>query len=211
MAFRTPAAVASLVAAAVLALPAAAQAAEPGMRNGVGSSATPERTGTVSASTSTRHFITFDTGTSPCGFDSTSPLRDRYAGLGVTMRGPTTTTGGAVLDDCSGFGVRARSGREFLAFNIDFSYADTPEQFRFSERQRAVQMYAANGSEGTATYALTGWRAGTIVARTSVTTTTTGWVLVRVVAAEGMDRVTFRATTPDGSFVVDDLQYTSLF
>jgi hypothetical protein len=155
-------------------------------------------------------FITFDSGSAPCGFDETAPLRDEYAGLGVRFRGATSGTGAAILNDCGGFGVGARTGREFLAFNAE-TYATTPERLRFSKLQRSVQMYVADGNgRGESTYTLTGWRHGTVVARTSITTTMPGWVLIRVAHSDGMGRVTLRANVPDGAFVVDDLQYRSL-
>ena len=91
-------------------------------------------------------------------------------------------------------------------------YAVTPEHIRFNALQRSVQMYVANGrGAGTLTYRFIGWRNNSIVVRTSIATTVTGWVLIRVADAGGIDKVTLRATTPDGAFVVDDLQYTSLF
>lgn len=204
----------ALLAAAALCLPPAANAAEPAVRNGVGEGAPTPRAATTS--TSTRQLITFDTGTSPCVFNQTSPLRDRYAGLGVTMRGPTDTTGGAVVDQCGDFGFSARSGAEFLGFNVPASYADVPEHFHFSALQRTVQMFANNGRGlGVSAYTLTGYRAGEIVVRRTFWTTTTRtstpeWVLLRVYAHAGMDTVTLTATTPDGAFGIDDLKYTAL-
>lgn len=187
----------------------AVSAAEPDIRSGVGSASSPATSGTRS-STSVQSFITFDTGTSPCAFDDTSPLRDEYAELGVRFRGAGPSTGGAVLNECGNFGVRARSGLEFLAFNAD-TYATTPEHLRFSALQRSVQMYVANGhGQGESTYTLTGWREGSVVVRTSITTTMTGWLAIRVAHVGGMGRVTLRANVPDGAFVVDDLQYKSL-
>ena len=192
-------------------IPTSAQGAESRVRNGVGANAQAADRSATTIDTSTRHFITFDTGTSPCAFDSTAadPLRGQYSGLGVRFRGPTASTGGAILNQCANFGIRARTGQEFLAFN-DVTYARPPESMLFDRLQRSVQLYVANGSPGgQSTYTLVGWRSGNVVARTSITTDLAGWVLLRV-AASGMDRVTLRAATPDGAFVVDDLQYTSV-
>ncbi len=188
----------------------AANAANAGNRNGVGPVASPDTVST-SGSTSVRSLITFDTGTAPCLFDETAPLRDEYADLGVRFRGATSSTGGAVLNECGSFGVRAHSGQEFLAFNA-LTYATDPQRISFSSLQRSVQMYVANGfGPGPSRYTLTGWRQGLVVARTSITTTVRGWVLIRVAQFRGMDRVTLTASVPDGdTFVVDDLQLNAL-
>ena len=60
--------------------------------------------------------ITFDElGTQPAGFFLVEPLRNEYAGL--RFSGPSALDGGAILDQDGNFGIEARSGRNFLAFN----------------------------------------------------------------------------------------------
>jgi hypothetical protein len=199
-----------LTLAACVVTPAFAEASAPALQNGVGAVAWPSPGTTARVDTSTRYFITFDTGTSPCGFAATKPLRDEYAGLGVHFYGPTASSGGAVLNQCANFGVSARTGEEFLAFNTA-TYAVTPERIRFDALQKSVQIYVANGrGAGQSTFTLVGWRGRNIVARTSTTTTVTGWLLIRIAAAAGMDKVVLKAKTPDGAFVADDLQYTTI-
>ncbi len=186
-----------------------AEASEPDILNGVGSTAS-NVPASAPDSTSVRSFITFDTGTSPCLFQQTAPLRDEYASLGVSFSGASSSTGGAIINECGNFGVGARSGQEFLAFNGS-TYATTPEHLRFSGLQRSVEMYVANGSAaGESTYTLTGRRRGHVVARTSITTTVVGYVLIRVAHFRGMGRVTLSAKVPDDTFVVDDLRFRAL-
>ena len=56
----------------------------------------------------------------PCAFNQTVALSNQYAGLGVIFAGPSGNDGGAVLDQCGNFGINARSGTNFLAFNQSF-------------------------------------------------------------------------------------------
>lgn len=61
--------------------------------------------------------INFDEfGMGPTLFNSTDPVREEYAGMGVHFKGPGDFDGGAILEDSS-FAVKAHSGTNFLAFN----------------------------------------------------------------------------------------------
>src|SRR5215207_9068653 len=73
----------------------------------------------------------------PCGFDQTAPLTELYAMLGVRFSGPAQLQGGAILNECGNFGVPARSGTNFLAFNRAL-YGKDPETIRFDALQRTV-------------------------------------------------------------------------
>ncbi|MCU0633463.1 MAG: PEP-CTERM sorting domain-containing protein [Gemmatimonadaceae bacterium] len=68
--------------------------------------------------------INFDNVTAPCNFSQTTALTNLYAGLGVTFGG---TGGGAILNQCGNFGINARSGVNFLAFNTT-AYATGPQE-----------------------------------------------------------------------------------
>jgi hypothetical protein len=193
-----------------LLVPTAGIAAEPGNHNGTGSVKSPPTTGAAAEGTSARHTITFDTGTSPCTFDLTGPLREDYADQGVHFTGPSEDSGGAILNQCGSFGVDARSGEEFLAFATG-TYAVPPERIRFEDLQRKITVFVANGfGDGTSTFRLAGRRDGEVVARKSVTTEELGWVRISVAASSGIDELTLTGTTPDGGFVVDDLKFRDL-
>lgn len=151
--------------------------------------------------------ISFDSGTAPCLFDDTQPLTDEYASVGVHFTGPYAGAGGAILNQCGGFGIRARSGKEFLAFNVDLTYGKTPETITFDRPATRVAAFVANGDVGLATYHLVGKLDGKVVARTVVTARTQAYTGIAVRAARGIDTVVFEATTSDGMFVLDDLSF----
>ncbi len=68
--------------------------------------------------------INFDELSAPCLFFFTVALTDEYDPLGVTFSGPGGFNGGAVLDECSNFGVTGYSPPNFLAFNSESDLAD---------------------------------------------------------------------------------------
>ena len=153
--------------------------------------------------------LSFDTGDAPCLFSRTEPLRDEFARYGVRFRGSTDRRGGAILDQCGGFDIQARSGRQFLAFNQD-SYAKPPERLVFDELQRSAVMYVGTGNLGGASgrYRLAARRDGFTVATTVVRTVDRGWHQLAVSTRRGFDTLRLDATTDSNAFVVDDLTFT---
>lgn len=138
------------------------------------------------------------------------PLRDEYAAYGVHFRGATATTGGAILHQCSNFGVSPRSGVHFLAFNSS-TYASAPERVHFDALQSRVRLHVANGNHeptDAARFRLIAKRNGTVRAVTEVTTTNRGYVELRVGARAGIDTVVLRS--PEAGFVVDDLTFVPM-
>ncbi len=100
--------------------------------------------------------INFDDATAPCNFVSTGPLTDRYAGVGVTFAGPEVGGGGAILNQCGGFGVSGHSAPNFLAFNTGAAMntgklAAGPETITFASPIHSASIKAGQGSGGTAT------------------------------------------------------------
>jgi len=79
----------------------------------------------------------------PCNFTNTIPLTNAYAGLGVNF----TSGNGAILDQCSNFGVNAHSGVDFLAFNSnpgDANYIPSgPEVITFDNPVSNVSIWVA--------------------------------------------------------------------
>src|SRR5215211_5325265 len=99
-----------------------------------------------------------DATTAPCSFISTGPLTTRYtASMGVTFSGPAPGKGGAILDQCGGFGVTGHSPPKFLAFNVGLTgagqdYPDPPETITFANPIHSFEIKAGqNGSGGTFT------------------------------------------------------------
>src|SRR5262245_36229451 len=92
--------------------------------------------------------ITFDDAPAPCLAVDTSPLTEAYAGLGVHFQGPSVGQGGAIFNVCSGFGIGARSGENFLGFAIG-TYALDPETITFDSEVSYVEIYAGYRSSQT--------------------------------------------------------------
>lgn len=100
--------------------------------------------------------IDFDDGTQPCTFDQTIALTTEYSALGVVFSGPGGNDGGAILDECGGFGVTGYSAPNFLAFNTGANLSNGgiprgPETLTFSVAVDTVAINAGADSAGTIT------------------------------------------------------------
>ena len=151
--------------------------------------------------------INFEIGSAPCTFDQTVPLGEEYASRGVHFQGPASGEGGAILNQCGTFGVDARSGDQFLAFSTG-TYALDPETITFDKSVKQVVCWVANGSADPSTFVLVAMRHGKEVARKTVDPQIVGYTKLAVSFAKGFDSVALSGTTPDGSYVVDDLAFT---
>jgi hypothetical protein len=200
------------VAALLAAVPLAAVGSDASYRDGVleGGGGPSSQQGLVRSAplaatvAGARVTLTFETRRTTCAFDNTEPLRDQYADYGVHFRGASATRGGAILHQCGSFGVGARHGDEFLAFNAA-TYAKAPERIRFDDRQQRVILYAANGSGAKGRFTLLGKRAGDVVSAAGASTTGPGYLKLRVSAPRGIDTAVLRS--PTNAFVVDDLTF----
>jgi len=70
---------------------------------------------------------------------------------GVTFSGPDVNDGGAILNQAGGFGVDARSGTDFLAFNNGSQLSDggvprAPETLSFTTAVSFVSIWASDGN-----------------------------------------------------------------
>jgi hypothetical protein len=100
--------------------------------------------------------IDFDDATAPCTFDSAVALTGEYGGIGVVFSGPGGLDGGAILDQCGGFGVTGHSPPNFLAFNTGSVLSNGgipqgPETLTFSQTVDTVAVNAGHGQAGTIT------------------------------------------------------------
>ncbi len=85
-------------------------------------------------------------GTQTNSFSATTPLRNEYAGMGVVFSGQNALDGGAILNVTSNFGVNARSGEHFLAFNTGASMSNGgvptgPQTISFVGGASSVSIY----------------------------------------------------------------------
>jgi hypothetical protein len=95
--------------------------------------------------------IDFDASSAPCLFIETTALRDAFVDLGVFFDGPAGNDGGAILDECGGFGVSGQSSPNFLAFNSgarmsDKGIAREPETLLFDPLVSLVEIRAGSGT-----------------------------------------------------------------
>ena len=105
--------------------------------------------------------VNFDDVSAPCTFaQTTGPLTSGYASRGITFNGPTSASGGVVLNECSGFSVTGHSSPNFLAFNTaavgSLPNGGTPigpETFTFSSPFDFAQVDVGSSSAGTITFA----------------------------------------------------------
>ncbi|QZY29518.1 hypothetical protein [Nocardioides coralli] len=160
-------------------------------------------------------YISFEDVPRECSFSATKPLRDRYAA--AKFRGPAARDGGAVLDECGSFGVDARTGDRFLAFNDEARTANDgrpvgPETITLPRRQKSVTVWVSQGGGalGDAAFRLVGKRNGRTVRTATVATSTAAWVQLQVKSSRGFDTVRIAATSePDGVWLLDDLTMRS--
>ncbi len=175
--------------------------------------------GAIAASTpaSWAASINFDTDaagnplSAPADFADTSPLTNLYATLGVNFSGPSAGNGGAILNQTGGFGVNARSGQNFLAFNggsIGTAYtASNPETISFDLSQSMVSLWVSVGGIPGSTISLTAFDASSNVVSTDALTISTGSTYSQLlVTGAGIRSV---ALTGPSVFVADDLGFST--
>jgi hypothetical protein len=141
-------------------------------------------------------------------------LTDRYQALGVIFEGPGGNDGGAILDECSNFGVTGQSSPNFLAFNSNSSMSDggipqTPESIHFNTPVSEVQATVGNGY-GTGTVTMEAFdAAGSLIdsdtvsissAMTPIRVSAPGAAIVKLVLTNNVT-----GTVP--GFVLDDLTW----
>lgn len=150
----------------------------------------------------------------PTVFASTGPLRDAYAAQGLLFSGPSDADGAAVLNQGGNFGIDARSGDEFLAFNHGSSMQNGgvprgPETILFDPPARRVSIWVAGGSGSGAAFRMDAFIGATAV-DTSSTSAQTSWVQLVVESPNGIDRVVLEQIGGDVVYVMDDLEVVSL-
>lgn len=85
--------------------------------------------------------IDFDDVSAPILFSDTAPLTSQYAALGVGFAG-ASATGGSLIDQDADLGIVARSGANFLGFNVDAD-SGPDERISFAAGQESVSIFAA--------------------------------------------------------------------
>ncbi|MGI8601365.1 MAG: hypothetical protein ACR2OZ_00015 [Verrucomicrobiales bacterium] len=168
--------------------------------------------------------INFDTDakglpiTAPSGFMDTKHLAELYAVLGVHFSGPRGgNDGGAILNQAGNFGVNARSGVNFLAFNrsaeammIDGGIPRDPERITFDTLMSDISIFVAGGGTGR-TFVMQAFDSNGNLTDTD-TILTQSYSQLQVASAAGIRSVTISVTDSgnDVVFVLDDLSATTI-
>jgi hypothetical protein len=145
--------------------------------------------------------VDFETG-APATFSATTPLTNTYSNLGLAFSG-VGGAGASILAQNSNFGINARSGRDFLAFNGEFSALT--EQVTFASAIQSFNIYLGGGNA--TAFNLSAFDAnGLLVGTSSVLKDLKNYSLLSVSAAN-IRSVQFSG---DGTtFVADDLSFTT--
>lgn len=151
----------------------------------------------------------------PPAFIDTTPLTDLYAPLGVTFSGSGRLSGGAILNQRGNFGINARSGSNFLAFNRQIDYLDgglatDPEIIKFDSPLRKFSIFASGGFEST-TFQLEAFdNNDAIIGTTNITTAIGQWGQLNFSSGLGnISKIILTEIGNDDAFVYDDLSFTS--
>lgn len=157
--------------------------------------------------------INFELG-APDVFDGTTALRDAYSGLGVLFSGPGPLDGGGVLDQGSAFGILARSGVDFLAFNadpdavfMDGGHPTGPQTISFATPQTFIEIFAS-GANDDGSFRMDAFDAADTLIATSgaVDAPAALWTPLSV-NAPGIRRIVLTELGGDGIYVCDDLTF----
>lgn len=159
----------------------------------------------------TSYFINFDDVGAPCVFASQNPLRSQYlASHGVDFTGPGPLDGGAVLDQCGGFGVSGHSAPNFLAFNCNSMMANGgiptgPETMTFTQTITYCGALVGSGSGAGYTLTMDGYDAGMQLVDSDSVVLASTLQLIQV-AGSGIKYVVVGNTQPC-VWVLDDLGF----
>jgi len=147
--------------------------------------------------------VNFDSAYAPCSFALTTRATGQFSALGVVFEGPGGNDGGAILDQCSGFGVTGISAPNALAFNPAAVLADGgiprgDQTIRFTSPVSSVQVMVGSASPGLVT--MQAFRGNTLVDSRNLALTSTLSALS--VSGSGITRVVLSFPGP---LVLDDL------
>ncbi len=152
--------------------------------------------------------IDFEIG-GPCTFQQAAPLRNEYQASGVTFDAPGGTPGGAILNQCAGFGVAPHSGANYLTFSRDGLYPDNTvpvplQLILFTNPVFNVSLYVA-GIDDNSTYTFNGRnKSGVDMAPLTVTSASGQWTQVIFPTP---NLVWISLTSPASALLIDDLSW----
>lgn len=166
----------------------------------------------VMAARSTATVLNFDSVSAPCGFSDTAAARSEFAGLGVVFSAPGND-GGAVLNQCGVFAVTGFSSPNFMAFNAGGFYLNggvprAPETLLFSPTVGGICFRAGSGFGPGFTLTADAFD-GTDNLLASRSLVLTPALAPIGLASPGIAKLVITYAAPNGSFVIDDLEFGS--
>ncbi|GAB4422141.1 MAG: hypothetical protein Fur0044_20000 [Anaerolineae bacterium] len=155
--------------------------------------------------------INFDNASQPCLFNQTTALRNQYQALGVTFSGPSSNDGGAILDQCGGFGVSGHSAPNFLAFNASATLSNggvprNPETITFAQPVSFAQIRVGSSAGSGQSLTMQAFNASNNLLG-SQTVTLNATLQTLSISANGITRVVI--SSPASIFVLDDLTFNT--
>lgn len=159
----------------------------------------------IGAGTAAGDFIDFETTwnggaiDAPSLFADTASLTTLYAPVGVTFSG-----GGAILDTTSNFGIDARSGNNFLAFNAR-TYANGPAEIAFSTNIDSFSIFG--GGADARTFLLQVFDDDQLIGTVTADSSAGAYAQIAYSGDRGFNNVVISETSAAGTFVLDDLSF----
>ena len=150
--------------------------------------------------------INFDDTAAPKSFEIQTPLTNQYAAYGVTFAALEGGLGTEVLDEASDFGVGARSGDNFLAFNI---FTGLGAEVTFATAISGFQIFAGNAAGYHGSYWAKAYNLGGDVVDSlsfQFSPGNQGGYTALNLSGAGITRVQFGST--NANWVADDLSFT---
>lgn len=149
--------------------------------------------------------VTFDASAAPCPFSDTQAVNGLVEGVTIRGRFPN---GGAILDECSNFGIGALSPPNFLAFNNTVSYTaggvpELPELVLLEGTYSSVSVPLSGGAAPGYPMSIVAFGPGGIVDSVSLVTTS-GWA-THTLSGPGITG--FVLLGDPQWLLVDDVQY----
>jgi len=146
-------------------------------------------------------------------FWESQPLTNQYSPLGITVGGPAPGDGPAILDQGGNFGVNARSGRNFLAFNTTSVYARfgvprDPVDFSFSSAISSFEIYVSGGY-GATSFSLEAFDLhGQLLGFQNAPGPSGAYAPLTFASTQPIARIRISETGNRTDFVMDDLTFT---
>jgi hypothetical protein len=149
--------------------------------------------------------IDFETG-APSLFSNTTPLTNFYSSLGVTFSG-VDGSGGSILSQSSGFGILARSGVDFLAFNTLLLPSSTGSTEKVSFNSPISNFSLFVGGRDAGGYTATAFNSSNVQIGSVAINVAAGVYGQLSLALSGISYVEFSGSS--SAFVADDLSFSA--